>query len=119
MITDEFAILWNRADDSEKKAIREMIEEFFEKPSTKKLKPMAAEVLDFLNLKANRNYRHVDANLKPIVDRLKSGITVQQLKGVIAKKCREWTGSEMELCLRPATLFNKTKCEQYIGELGK
>jgi uncharacterized phage protein (TIGR02220 family) len=78
----------------------------------------AKEILEFLNHKAKRNYRPVDANLDFIVARLESGVDFQDLKSVIAKKCREWLGDpKMENFLRPATLFNKTKFEQYVGEL--
>lgn len=119
MIIDEFASLWNRADDMDKEHIRQMIADWFENPGTKKLKPIAIEVLKFLNNKTGRNYREVDVNLKPIVSLLRSGITPQQLKGIIAKKSREWVGTDREEYLRPATLFNKTKAEQYLGELGK
>lgn len=84
----------------------------------------AEEVLAFLNEKAGRNFRVRESNHRPsvnldfIIARLKSGATVQDCKGIIARKCREWKGTEQEKYLRPATLFNKTKFEQYIGEAG-
>lgn len=79
---------------------------------------MAVEVLDFLNMKAARAYRPVDANLKLIEARLKSGVTVLDCRQVIARKVREWKGDlKMEKYLRPETLFNSTKFEQYMGEL--
>lgn len=82
------------------------------------IREKAREVLAFLNTKAKRSYRPVEANLELIVARLKSGVEVQEFKSVIAKKCREWLGdAKMSLYLRPATLFNKTKFEQYLGEL--
>ena len=50
--------------------------------------------------------------------RLKSGVTSGQCFQVIAKKTREWKGNlKMDEYLRPATLFNATKFEQYVGEL--
>ena len=50
--------------------------------------------------------------------RLRSGATVLQCRQVIAKKAREWQGrADMAVYLRPATLFNATKFEQYVGEL--
>lgn len=82
------------------------------------VKPLAIEVLEFLNAKANRAYKQTDTNLGFIMDRLKAGNTVAECKQVIAKKCREWGNDEkMAVCLRPATLFNKTKFDQYTGEL--
>lgn len=81
-------------------------------------KPLAIEILQFLNLKAGRAYRPTEANLGFIMDRLKSGNTVSDCKQVIAKKVREWAGNpDMDTYLRPATLFNRTKFDQYTGEL--
>jgi uncharacterized phage protein (TIGR02220 family) len=82
------------------------------------LKTQAIEVLQFLNAKTGRTYRSVDTNLKLIMARLKSGATVMDCRQVIAKKTREWKGDpKMVDYLRPATLFNATKFEQYLGEL--
>jgi phage conserved hypothetical protein, C-terminal domain len=84
------------------------------------LKTQAKEVLAFLNERIGKQFRFVDTNLQLIEARLKSGATVQDCKSVIAKKRRDWIGDEkMAPYLRPATLFNKTKFEQYLGELGR
>lgn len=89
-----------------------------ERAKAKELRSQASEILAFLNLKANRAFRPVPANIDLIVARLKTGITVGQCKQVIAKKTREWSARpEMESYLRPETLFGATKMEQYIGEL--
>lgn len=78
----------------------------------------AREILGFLNAKTGRNYRLVDANLGPIMARMKEGATVRELRAVIARKCREWGSDEkMMQYLRPATLFNATKFNQYVGEV--
>jgi uncharacterized phage protein (TIGR02220 family) len=56
--------------------------------------------------------------LKLITARLKTGASVADCRQVIAKKTREWQGNpKMDEYLRPATLFNATKFEQYVGEL--
>ncbi|MCE3238742.1 MAG: hypothetical protein K0R24_1723 [Gammaproteobacteria bacterium] len=82
------------------------------------LKTQAIEILQFLNEKTHRAYRPVDSNIKLIMARLKSGATVMDCRQVIAKKTREWKGNDkMAEYLRPATLFNATKFEQYLGEL--
>lgn len=82
-------------------------------------KSEASEVLEYLNASASRSYRAVDANLTLITARLKDGVTVDQLKAVVTKKCRDWGGDlKMKDYLRPATLFNRTNFEQYLGELG-
>lgn len=88
--------------------------------TTKKqsLREQALEVLEFLNAKTGRKYRAVDLNLDFIKTRLESGMEVSDLKAIIAMKTREWKDDEvMKKFLRPATLFNRTKCEQYFGEL--
>lgn len=81
------------------------------------IKSDAIEVLLFLNAKSGKKFRAVDVNLTPILARLKSGISVESLKMIIAFKNREWGGTDMAQYLRPSTLFNATKCEQYLGEI--
>jgi uncharacterized phage protein (TIGR02220 family) len=82
------------------------------------LKSQAIEILQFLNKKTGRIYRPVDTNLKLIIARLKTGVTVMDCRQVIVKKTREWKGNpKMAEYLRPATLFKEDKFEQYLGEL--
>lgn len=77
----------------------------------------AVEVLEFLNRKAGRSYRPVRANLAFIKARLTGGATVENCRGVIVRKVREWAGDpKMAKFLRPETLFNQTKFESYLGE---
>ena len=75
------------------------------------------EVLDFLNRKTGKHFRAVDANLALIRARLADGIAAWQLKAIVSRKLRDWQGTDQARYLRPATLFNKTKCEQYLGDL--
>lgn len=78
---------------------------------------IARQAIDFLNDKANRRYEYTDSNIGFIISRLKEGKTLQDLKTVIARKCREWKGNpEMEQYLRPETLFNATKFSSYYGQ---
>lgn len=72
------------------------------------------EVIDYLNLKAHTNYRHVDGNRKLISARLKEGFSVEDCKTVIDKKCEDWIGTEYEQYLRPKTLFGN-KFEGYLN----
>lgn len=51
--------------------------------------------------------------------RLIDGMTTEDLCAIIDMKFQEWAGTEMEMYLRPATLFNATKCEQYLGQLSR
>jgi len=92
----------------------------FQKKSeiNKKIKKEAIEILEFLNLKAGKKFRQTDVNLKMIEARLNSGASVEECKKIIIRKTREWINdSAWKKYLRPATLFNLTKFEQYIGEL--
>lgn len=82
------------------------------------LKAQAIEILDFLNQKTAKAYRPVSSNLKLIMACLRSGATTAQCRQVIAKKYRQWgDDAHMAEYLRPATLFNPVKFEQYVGEL--
>ena len=82
------------------------------------LKPQALEVLNFLNSKTGRNYQPKPATLELIAARLREGATVDDLRAVVAKKCREWVGdAKMNEYLRPKTLFNRTNFANYEGEL--
>lgn len=88
------------------------------KKSTVRQKPDALAVLQFLNEKTGRNYEPLPATLEPIIARLKEGATVDDMRAVVAKKCREWSADErMEKYLRPKTLFNRTNFANYKGEL--
>lgn len=84
----------------------------------KKYNEDAKEVLLFLNKVTGRNYRLEKTNLSLITARLKSGISVEDMRSVIAKKRREWiVDPKMSIYLRPKTLFNAINFEQYLGEL--
>ena len=84
----------------------------------------AEDVLAELNHLAKRRYRawEVDGkpttNLELIAARLKSGATVEQCNRIIALKVMAW-GHVLEKApfLRPETLFNRTKFEQYLVQL--
>ncbi|WP_433867046.1 conserved phage C-terminal domain-containing protein [Ralstonia wenshanensis] len=80
----------------------------------------AREILAYLNEKTDSAYRPVDSNLKLIRDRLKSGATVEQVRGVIDAKVAQWGNDpKMQEFLRPTTLFRASNFEQYLGQLGK
>ena len=76
------------------------------------------QILDFLNTTAGKRFRPSKTNLDFIRCRLEDGITQDQLRKIIVRKSREWLPDvKMRNYLRPATLFNRTQCEQYLGEL--
>jgi uncharacterized phage protein (TIGR02220 family) len=78
-----------------------------------------AEAIGYLNDRAGTKFRVVEASAKLIRARMREGATIAQLKAVIDTKDREWPkGNKMRKYLRPATLFNAEKFEQYVGQLG-
>ncbi|MFK0377832.1 conserved phage C-terminal domain-containing protein [Pandoraea sp. NPDC090278] len=78
-----------------------------------------AEVIAHLNAKTGKAFRTVEVNAKLIRARLAEGATVDQVKAVVDAKVAEWRDDhEMVKYLRPSTLFNATRFEQYLGQLG-
>ena len=76
-------------------------------------------VIDYLNKKANTNYRPTTKNTQSFINaRVSEGYTVEDFKKVIDSKSREWLGTDFEKYLRPATLFG-TKFESYLNEANK
>jgi len=76
-------------------------------------------VIDYLNLKANTNYKHTTPKTKKLIDaRLKETFVLEDFKTVIDNKCKSWKGTEWEKFLRPETLFG-TKFESYLNEKNK
>jgi uncharacterized phage protein (TIGR02220 family) len=80
---------------------------------------VAADAIEYLNLKAGRNFKAVPTSTKLIHARAKEGATLADFKAVIDRKCEEWLGDQnREQYLRPATLFNAEKFNNYLGQLG-
>jgi len=76
---------------------------------------MADALIAALNAAAGTNYRYTDSNRKLINARLKD-YSSSDICAVINKKCAEWKGGDMEKYLRPTTLFNATKFEEYLNQ---
>jgi uncharacterized phage protein (TIGR02220 family) len=75
-------------------------------------------LIAYLNVRAGKRFEPVDANLRLLRGRLAQGATPQQVREVIDRQVREWSGTDMAKYLRPATLFNAEKFAQYAGESG-
>lgn len=74
-------------------------------------------VIEYLNQKTNYNYKFVDKNIKLVSNRLKE-YSKEELLAMIDYKCSEWLQDErFKKYLRPATLFNASKCADYIAQL--
>ena len=86
---------------------------------SRNLDEVPKKILLYLNTNANKKFRPVDSNLKLIRARLKEGHSEGDMLWVIDEKIRQWLSSpKFNAYLRPATLFNAEKFNQYIGEKG-
>lgn len=84
------------------------------KPKENAINKEAEEVLNYLNLKAGRSFKPLNGSIKHIRARLKEGNVVDELKGVVDLKTREWQGTKWGEYLRPSTLFNSEKFPGYL-----
>lgn len=77
---------------------------------------IARRVIEFLNEQTGSHFRSVKANVKFVVDRLREGYGEEDLRSVVTKKTTEWKDDpDMYKYLRPSTLFNCEKFNQYAG----
>lgn len=78
----------------------------------------ATIVIDYLNSKAGRSFKVVEAHTRLISARLKESSLDEVLK-VIDRKVDEWLDDpKMSKYLTPKTLFNATNFNNYVGDLG-
>lgn len=78
------------------------------------------KVLEYLNDRAGTDYKtkFPSTAATQILHRRKElDLIIDDFYKVIDKKCKDWLGTDYEKYLRPMTLFNKTKFENYLGEL--
>ena len=72
-------------------------------------------VIAYLNEKTGTKYRASTPKTQSLIRaRSSEGFTLDDFKAVIDKKCAEWLGTDMEMYLRPETLFG-TKFESYLN----
>ena len=103
--------------DNIKDNIKEYIVQSSNNSNEPKHKEEIIEVINFLNEKASVNFRTNGVeNSKLINARLNQGYTVDDFKKVILNKVKEWSGTKLEKFLRPSTLFNVNKFENYVNE---
>jgi len=74
-------------------------------------------VIDYLNEKTGKRFKHTDSNKRLVVARHKDGgYTVDDMKQVIDNQCADWLNNpNMNQYLRPATLFRASKFEGYLN----
>jgi uncharacterized phage protein (TIGR02220 family) len=76
-----------------------------------------AEVVEYLNLKANTKYRSTTKSTREFIRaRLNENFTLDDFKTVIDKKCAEWLNTDQEQYLRPETLFCAKHFESYLNQ---
>ena len=74
------------------------------------------EIVDYLNKQAGTEYKYTAKNtVKYITARLREGYTIEDFKYVIDVKVAEWGGTNMEMYIRPQTLFSN-KMENYVNQ---
>lgn len=115
---EQLVTAWKSASESERSEFLDYVSGAT-KPSARKLKTQARELLQFMNAKkGGRGYPESDVNLKLIIRRLQE-FEYEELRAIIAIKWRQVEdGSFDRKYFRPSTLFNNEKCSQYLGELG-
>lgn len=75
-----------------------------------------SEIIDYLNSKANTNYRVNNKKTRASINaRIAEGFTIDDFKKVIDIKSAEWINTNMQQYLRPETLFG-TKFEGYLNQ---
>lgn len=75
-----------------------------------------SRVVTRLNDLTGKSYRHTTKKTKTLIDaRLKEGFTEEDFYKVIDIKCKEWIGTNMDIYLRPETLFGN-KFEGYLNQ---
>lgn len=73
-------------------------------------------VILYLNEKSISTYTMSKANIDCIHSRIKEGFTISDFKSVIENKTKQWLGTEQQKYLRPITLFQAKKFENYLNE---
>lgn len=78
---------------------------------------MIKEIIEYLNHVTNSKYRYKTASTKKMLNaRINEGYTLADFKRVIDVKSSQWLNSDMEKFLRPSTLFNASKFDNYANE---
>ena len=111
---DQLKHNWQFLSQKEKREIANFV--------AKEMQPLSSGtaelILADLNKLAKTNFRPVKSNLKLIQARLNEGHSFEDIEQVVARKCLEWRDNPaMAQYLRPATLFNAEKFNQYVGQL--
>ena len=77
---------------------------------------LISKVIEYLNSKSNSSYTLSETNKACILARIKEGYTISDFQRVIDLKCSQWLGTSQQKYLRPITLFQTSKFENYLNE---
>lgn len=75
--------------------------------------------INYLNSLTGSKFKPSGTSIELIKARLSEGYTFDDIKRVIDLKVKEWLGTPMDQYLRPSTLFNRTKFQNYAGQRTK
>lgn len=113
LIEDDISDL--RKENEEKNEEAEVNPDNFDKFQPKD--DIVLQVIEYLNQMSGGTYSHKSKKNKELIRlRQKEGYGLEDFKTVIRKKCEEWKGTEQEKYLRPITLFNAGKFENYLNQ---
>lgn len=88
-----------------------------EKRRSDQLKGQVHEIIFYLNSQTDKHFKENSKDTERLVSgRLRDGFTVNDFKKVIDVKTRQWSGTDMDQYLRPATLFTPAHFEAYLNE---
>lgn len=85
------------------------------KTSAVNFKPMIDECITYLNNKTGSNFKPGSQSNKALLKRILTEYTVDDVKKAIDNKVKEWIDTEFAIYLRPSTLFNPNKFENYLN----
>ena len=81
-----------------------------------KEKELYSSIVAYLNEKAGTKFRASSDRTQSLIRaRLAEGFTLEDFRTVIDKKCADWVNTDYQQYLRPITLFDKTKFENYLN----
>lgn len=108
----------NAATTITKEIIKEIEKEEKENKLTIENHTHLYEIVHYLNQKANKRFNPNSHSVKePILERLKEGYALEDLKYVVDLKVSQWLDDlKMNPYLRPSTLFSTKNFENYLNE---
>ncbi|WP_079287047.1 conserved phage C-terminal domain-containing protein [Clostridium baratii] len=73
--------------------------------------------MNYLNKLVGTNYNFRNSSILNLIEkRINEGYEASDLKKVIKKKYYEWKDTEYEKYLRPSTLFNDDRFDEYLNQ---